>query len=123
MNKMTFSFLFLNILLMTNLALADAPDTSATVKATFPPSNWVSLGTNDTVTVQNGAGIAIVVFISVDRVNVNSPGINISNCGTTTHVDAGSSTVCSTHDSTNPITFSSEKDGKRATGNYQVKQE
>ena len=122
MNKLPLYLLMLNSMLVMNIATADDAGSNNT-KAGFPSSPWVSTGPDDNVSVQNGAGISIVVLINVDRANANSPGATIKNCGTTTHIAAGSSSICTTNDANNPITISSDTSGKRASGSYQIKQQ
>lgn len=88
----------------------------------FPPITWSSKGGNDTVTVQNGTGANMTVMINViDDGTTDAAGINIKNCGKTTHVDPGSSVVCVTSDPNNPISFTSDKPST-ALGTYQIKQ-
>ena len=105
------------------MAIADngMPNASSSADASFPLATWVSKSSNDAFTIQNGAGITIVVMITVNGVSPNDPGVNVKNCGTTAHINAGSSAVCTTNDSANPVTLNSDS-AKPATGTYQIKQ-
>lgn len=92
-------------------------------KPSFPPVNWVSNGSSDEVTIQNGNGAHLIIQINViGNQDARAPGIDIKNCGKTTHVKAGSSAICTTSDAVDPVTFSSESNDT-ATGTYQIKQE
>lgn len=83
------------------------------------PQNWISKNTNDTVTINNGPSLPVQVTIVVDK---PSAGINLKNCGTTSHVDAGSTALCASQDASNPISFTSDSGDQPATGHYQIKQ-
>lgn len=87
----------------------------------FPVVKWSSKSNNDTVTIDNGAGIPLLILITVDGGSDNASGVNVSNCGTTKHIDAGSSTICSTNDPANPVSFSTDNANVTATGTYQVR--
>lgn len=81
-------------------------------------ASWSSKDNSDTVTVQNGTGLQLIISISVDKKGV---GINIKNCGTTNHIDAGSTAVCASRDPANPVNFSSDTGEKEAMGTYEIK--
>jgi hypothetical protein len=99
-----------------NFAWSQTPASSPS----FPQANWVSKNSSDQFSIQNGAGTPIVIEINVGGSGPNASGVNIKNCGETTHINAGSSTICSTNDSKNPVTLSS--DGNNAAyGTYQIK--
>lgn len=108
--------LFTLLYLLCANVLAQAP-------AAPPPLliNWVSQDSSQEVTIQNGTAAALTVQINViDNVSSDAPGINIKNCGTTTHADAGTTVICRTNDPHNPITFSSDSPTVQATGTYQI---
>lgn len=84
----------------------------------FSPTSWSSKSTDDTVTIQNGNAVPIIVEITV---NGGGAGINLQNCGNTSHVNAGSSAICSNSDSTSPINFSSDTTDKKTSGTYLIK--
>src|SRR5262245_39543111 len=88
-----------------------------------PPTTWTSKDSTEEVTINNGSGSLLTITINVDKnINeLNPAGINIINCGNTTHVDAGSTAICTTSDSTNPVIFSSDNPTKGTSGTYTVK--
>ena len=90
-----------------------------TQKPSFPEINWVSKGLADTVTIQNGSSARLTININVSTAT-NAAGINIKNCGTINHVDAGSSAICITNDANNPVNFTSDSQTKIAAGTYQI---
>ena len=100
-----------------NLAWSDAPVTQV---PSFPQANWLSKNSNDPFTIQNGAGTPIVIEINVGGSGPIAAGVNVKNCGETTHINAGSSTICSTNDATNPVTLTSDGTNP-AAGTYQIK--
>lgn len=127
--KTTFGVgLLLTIFMLMSPSMAQ---TTILSSKSFPPVKWVSKGTQDPVTIANGQGEPITIQISVDKTvvvdakNDNketvSAGINIKNCGSTTHVDSGSSVICDSADATNPVTFTADSETVIASGNYQVK--
>src|SRR5579872_930040 len=92
-------------------------------KASFPPVNWVSKNSADTITIQNGTGAAIVIEITVNSTSSSGVrGIVVKNCGATTHIDAGSTGICTTNDPANPVNFNSDSATDPASGTYQIKQ-
>ncbi|MEO8400511.1 MAG: hypothetical protein ABI597_01785 [Gammaproteobacteria bacterium] len=113
-----------NILLAAGILVALAstpysfaqPETSDKILGSL--TNWLSKDSTDLVSIQNGTGIHLVITITVNR---GGAGVSVKNCGTTTHIDAGSSTICSTNDAINPVTLSSESGTSPATGTYLVK--
>lgn len=94
----------------------------------FPPVRWLSKGTFDTVKIDNPNKQALIIQISVDKIitvegaakDTVSAGVNVKNCGNTTHLDPGSSVICNSQDAVNPVQFSSDSEQKLATGSYQV---
>jgi hypothetical protein len=91
-------------------------------KTTFPVTEWISKDATDPVTIQNGAGTPILIVIHVTSPGANGPGVNVKNCGTTTTIKAGSTTICDTSDAANPVTLTSDSSSLSATGTYQIKQ-
>lgn len=73
---------------------------------------------SDVITIQNGNGANIQVIITVDKIG---SGINVKNCGTTTYIEAGSTAICTTSDSVNPVNFTASDPNKIASGTYQIK--
>lgn len=109
------------ILMSFTLVYAQAIVT--TEKASFPMMQWVSKNTNDIVTIQNGNSVPIVIMITVNgNTHPNPPGITIRNCGSTTNIKAGSSSLCYNSDAANPVTFSSDS-ATPVDGTYQIKQQ
>ena len=107
-------------LLMPALLYAEQNDQN---KPTFPATNWVSKNSTDAVSIQNGAGTAIMIVINVSDQSPHANGVNVSNCGSTTYIKAGSSTVCETNDSQNAVTLTSDSTDLPASGTYQLKQQ
>lgn len=100
------------ILLLTSTTLAHADNKTIT-----PTINWVSKANSDAVNIANGSGLSLIVSINVNK---NGAGVNIKNCGSTTHIDAGSIAICSTSDADSQISFSSDVPDKSASGSYQI---
>jgi hypothetical protein len=111
----------LALIYVAHLAYADM-DAPYVDTGSFPVTKWYSKNANDEVVIKNGTGDMLTIFISVDDSDANNQlsGISVDNCGTTQHVDAGSSAICSTVDATNPVTFSSDSTNP-ASGTYQIK--
>lgn len=86
--------------------------------STFPQTTWQSKDANDVVTIQNGAGLNIVILITVNK---GTSSVNVKNCGTVTKIEAGSSAVCTTNDDSNPVALSSDNAAQPAGGTYQIK--
>lgn len=86
---------------------------------------WISKNSADTVTINNGNGNKLTITINVDKNPsiTNPPGLNVNNCGNTTHIDAGSSSICTTSDANNPVSFRSDSPTYKVTGTYIIKQE
>lgn len=85
--------------------------------------SWVSKNSTDSVTIQNGTGIRIMVEITVKGGDKNQfAGLNIKNCGITTHVDPGSSAICYSNDPNRPISFSSDNGTVPASGSYYIRE-
>lgn len=90
---------------------------------------WISKNSSDEITIHNGNGFRIMITINVDHAvhgaqatGVNQLGVNIKNCGDTKHIDAGSSAVCITRDSANPVRFSSDSQSHAVSGTYSINQ-
>lgn len=109
-------FLFSISLIIPLFTYADDAD-----KSSFPPTQWTSKDSDDHITIQNGAGSSILILINVNSGGPNTPGVNIDNCGTTKHINSGSSTVCETNDAANPVTITSDSPSNSASGTYQVR--
>jgi hypothetical protein len=118
--KMLLFILTLGTLFFSSLTQAQATDTE---KSCFPLVTWASKNSTEPVTIQNGNGVRLIIQIIVSKTSSTSVGINVKNCGTTSHVDAGSSTVCFNTDGSNPVTFSSDSGTVAAAGTYQIKQQ
>ena len=109
----------ISLILIVAPCFADTlPDSSQ--KPSFPLTKWLSKNPTDSVTIQNGAGLPIIILVSVDK---NSSSVSIKNCGTVTKIEAGSSAVCTTNDATNPVTINSDSPNTPAIGEYQIKQQ
>lgn len=80
---------------------------------------WSSQSPADIVSFQNGTGAALVIQIMVDN-NPTRTGINLTNCGTTSHVDAGSTVVCVTRDARSPVSFVTDNATQPVSGTYIV---
>lgn len=92
---------------------------------------WISKNSTDTITINNGNGNILTISINVDKPAPPStsssspatiPGVNLTNCGDTKHIDAGSSAVCTTKDASNPVSFSSDSPTFAASGSYIITQ-
>lgn len=116
--------------LLASLSLSTIAATN-TVRSNFAPLNWTSANAKDVITVQNNVPNRVVklqVFVSQISVGNNypPPGVNIQNCGSTTHINPGSSAICdltATPENKNPVvTFSSDSEDtlNPANGVYQV---
>lgn len=87
------------------------------------PVPWISDSPNDVITIHNGTGANLSIFINIYNNEANNaPGIFLQNCGDTAHVLAGSAVVCINNNSKNPVSFRSDSD-KPATGTYQITQQ
>lgn len=98
------------------------PPAAAIIQA---PITWLSKNSSDEITINNGNSNKLTITINVDK-NINVPdsvGINVKNCGNTTHIAGGSSGVCTTNDPANPVSFSSDSPSIEASGTYAIKQE
>lgn len=118
MKKIILSILTIGIALSSAWLYAQ----QASEKSCFPPVSWTTKGTSDVVTIENGTNLALIINIVVQG-TASSPGINIKNCGTTTHVNAGSMAICANNDSANPVSFSSDNSNQPASGTYQIKEQ
>lgn len=105
------------VLLLTNNLYADDKDLA------FPPTSWLSQGSTDSISIQNGSNVPILIVINVAGSEDSTPGVNLKNCGTITHINAGSSAVCASTDASNPVTMTSDTGSKTASGTYQIKQQ
>ncbi|MBA3660205.1 MAG: hypothetical protein H0W64_00575 [Gammaproteobacteria bacterium] len=86
----------------------------------FPAVNWISRNTNDSVVIQNGTSLTLVVMIVVNM-GVNASGVFVTNCGTTLRVNPGNVAICATNDATKPITITADNSNNPATGIYQIR--
>lgn len=123
MNKIIFVALIAGSIGLIQSAFAETP-TVTTVVAPAPVVTWTSKNTTDEVTINNGNGNTLTITINVDKVaNPASPpaGVNVKNCGSTTHIDPGSSGICTSSDASNPVSFSSDSPTYKASGTYQIK--
>lgn len=112
--KIIICLLGLTGLFATMLAFAQEAPAPSPV---FPPVDWTSYNTSDTISVENSTTMVLLLFVSVaTNNNPNAPGINIQNCGSTSHISAGSSVICPLKKS---VTFTSDG-GKIASGTYQI---
>jgi len=121
MNKIIFFFFIAFSLCLLKSAYADQP-----VVAVMPASiSWISKNSTDEVTINNGNANKLTITINADKSSntANTAGVNIKNCGNTTHIDAGSSAVCTTNDASNPVSFSSDSQIYKASGTYVIKQD
>lgn len=80
---------------------------------------WTSKSASDVISFQNGTGATLVIQITVDN-NLDKTGININNCGTTSHVDSGSTVICVTRDSRSPVYFVTDNPNRAVSGLYVV---
>jgi hypothetical protein len=87
------------------------------------PIPWTSKNSTDEVTINNGNGNRLTITINVDKnLNITSPtGVNVKNCGNTSHIDAGSTAICTTIDASNPVSFSSDSPTNKVSGTYILK--
>lgn len=101
-----------------------------TVITSGQTTSWTSKSSADVVTINNGTGKKLTITINVDKpaspqandTTWSPPGVNVNNCGDTKHIDAGSSAVCTTSDSLNPVNFSSDSNTIPASGKYNISQ-
>lgn len=80
---------------------------------------WISGSANDVISFQNGTGALLVIQITVDN-NQGRIGVNVSNCGTTTHINSGSTAICVTKDASNPVSFVTDNANNLTSGVYSV---
>ncbi|VVC74975.1 hypothetical protein AQUSIP_02490 [Aquicella siphonis] len=114
------------MLLMLAMGAAHAQISSVTnVITPSAPTDWSSKNSNDVVTINNGTGNLLTITITVTKPATSQPnpaGVNINNCGDTKHIDAGSTAICTTNDSNNPVNFSSDSQTDAASGTYVIAQ-
>lgn len=84
----------------------------------LPIVNWVS-HPGEEIKIENGNGAKIMIQITVTG-SANAPGVNVTHCGQTTSIKSGSSAICTTNDSANPVTFVSDSTTESAMGTYQI---
>lgn len=99
-------------------------ETPTTITTTMPANiDWISKNSSEEITINNGTGNKLIITINVQKITTGTKttGVNIKNCGNTTHIDAGSSGICSTNDPVNPVSFSSDSATDPATGTYNIK--
>lgn len=80
---------------------------------------WVSQSGDDVISFPNGTGATLVIQITVSS-NANKTGVNVTNCGTTTHIGSGSTATCVTRDASNPVSFVTDNAAKSVSGYYVV---
>ena len=108
-------------LLSSSLLYADSSPGS------FPPTSFASNSPSDYVVIENGNGVPIIILITVAgsaAIKSNGPtasGIEVKNCGSTSHINPGSTAICQSTDSSSPVTLSSDSNNMPATGTYQIK--
>lgn len=100
------------------------------VKASFVPTNWVSLNKKDIVSIKvptDGYSSYYEVQIHVDTTatpeGTGTTGININNCnglGSVDHVAPSSSIICGLTKENPVLTFSSDSDKMVAVGQSQI---
>jgi hypothetical protein len=110
------------------ITFAQAPTT--TIITPSQTVKWTSKNSSDVVTINNGSGNLLTITITVNKPaiaqtspnspSITFPGVNLTNCGNTTHIDAGSSGVCTTKDPSNPVSFNSDSPTYMATGTYSI---
>lgn len=101
---------------------AYAEVTSITMEKTANPKlpivNWVS-HPGEEIKIENGNGAKIMIQITVTG-SANAPGVTVTHCGQTTSIKSGSSAICTTNDSSNPVTFVSDSTTEASMGTYQI---
>jgi hypothetical protein len=123
MKKMV--FMLFTWLLFFNTSFAHQVINLDKKKLGFASISWILKNPDDSVVINNGTGQSLAIFIStyVYDQGFSQPklagGINIQNCGDTTHVALNSSVVCYTRDSAHPIIFSSDN-SQGSAGTYQI---
>lgn len=110
----------LSTLSAATLLFADAPGSSPGNPGSSS-INWISRSNEDVITIQNGTSLSLIVTINV--ANDSEAGVNVTNCGTTTHINPGSSAICSTSDAASPVNFVTDGYNKAAQGTYQIRQQ
>jgi hypothetical protein len=119
MKKIYLTAIITSLLMTHHLCVAQT-----TEKPLFPVVNWVSKDQNDTVTIQNASNSVILVVITVNKASSPNPaGVDVNHCGNVTHIDAGGSAVCTSNNSTYPVSFKSDSATTAASGTYQIKQQ
>ncbi len=97
-----------------------ADDTSVSAPNS-PLVEWSSASSDDKIKIDNSSGANLSIQITVNGSDT-SPGITVQNCGDTTTIQAGSTAICVTSDSDNPVTFASDNQSISASGTYQITQ-
>ena len=98
---------------------------AAPIKSQFAPVTWESRDPTNIITIDNSNNHPLAIFITAypHDMNLNPlAGINLKNCGSIMHINAGSSVVCYNQDTRNPLIFSADSN-KLATGTYAVEQQ
>lgn len=124
MSRIKFPVLLGFSLAMILPAFAQQPVTTSLTTVTSPII-WTSKNTTDEVTINNGNGNKLSITINVDKNlnDTNTAGVSVKNCGNTTHIDAGSSAICTSSDASSPVSFSSDSPTSQASGTYTIKQD
>jgi hypothetical protein len=89
----------------------------------FDNVRWTPNHLNDFLTIERPSDLSYcyAVQISPSRSEDRLMGINIQNCGTIRHINAGPSAICFLTNKNPVITFSSDKDNVASHGVYQLK--
>lgn len=120
MKKITLSALAVSLLYSMTIAYAVTNPPSNL--SSFQEAHWLSKNSSDPFTIQSGTDIEIVIQINVEGTSPTAAGVDVKNCGNTTHINAGSSTICTTSDPKSPVTLTSDSGNVSASGTYQIKQ-
>lgn len=117
------ALLFIIIVIISRLACAqvyvNSGGASNNSNSNSSAIAWTSAGAGDVVSFQNGTGALLVIQITVDN-NATKTGVNITNCGSTTHINSGSTAICVTKDPSNPVSFVTDNPTNTTSGVYSV---
>lgn len=107
------------ILIHSTYCFADLYSYATGNNNSTPPDviSWISKNGDEPISIQNGNNIPLILKIVVSP---GGAGINVKNCGTTVHINPGSSAICKTNEAINPVTFSSDQNTQAATGTYTI---
>jgi hypothetical protein len=100
-----------------------AQEVNVVAQTSFAPVTWVSKDASNEVTIQNQSGQTFTITINVNASAIpKKGGVDVRNCGSVGHINAGSSAICTSSDSQNPVTLKSDSATDSASGTYQMKQ-